>query len=320
MICNPQIETMNGEAMKSLQTEKLKKVIKWIYEKSFFYQCKMDELRLKPEDISNLSDLAKLPFTTRADLADNYPYGLLTFPVSSVVRVHTIGNLQPVAVAYTSGDISKWLEMLARTLVAGGLNPTSVLLIAANYGLSSEGLGLHYAAELIGATVVPASVIEPSEQLKAIETFGATAIAGDAGYLLELANKAAELGIKPQNLPISTIYAIITNLERNNVSEKLTESFNAKVIEIYSVNELIGPGIAGRCSAEHSLHIHEDYFYPEIIDPLTGEIKPEGETGELVLTTLGKEAMPIIRYRTGHFTAIDRTLCPCGRTLAKLIY
>lgn len=317
MLCNQEIETMTRAGLIKLQTEKLRKLTKWLYEKSTFYSSKLDELALEPECME-LADLARMPFTTREDLTNQYPYGLLTFPLSSVVRVHTIGQQSPVAVAYTSGDIGKWLEMLARTLVAGGLNPTGTLQIAADYGLQPEGLGLHYAAEAIGATVLPAGIQEPARQFKLFEQFGVTSLAASPGVLKQLADSAGQLGLDLCALPISTIYVITTEIDAQHHAE-LAAQFNAAIIEIYSVPELIGPGIAGTCSAQNGLHIHEDYFYPEIIDPITGTGMAEHETGELVLTTLGKEAMPVLRYRTGLIAALDRTPCTCGRTLARLI-
>ena len=317
MLCNREIETMTRAGLIELQTGKLRKLMKWLYEKSAFYSPMLDELALVTEQLE-LADLAKLPFTTHEDLAGQYPYGLLTFPLSSVARVHTIGQQSPVAVAYTSGDIGKWLEMLARTLVAGGLNPTGTLQIAADYGLQPEGLGLHYAAEAIGATVLPAGIQEPAEQIKLIEQFGVTALAASPAVLKRLAESAEEIGMDLHSLPISTIYAITTEIDALHHSD-LAAQFNATVIEIYSVPELLGPGIAGTCSAHNGLHIQEDYFYPEIVDPVTGKAMAEHEQGELVLTTLGKEAMPVLRYRTGLFAALDRTPCTCGRTLARLI-
>lgn len=317
MLCNREIETMTRAGLIKLQTEKLRKLMKWLCEKSSFYGPKLDELALSSDELE-LADLTKLPFTTREDLASQYPYGLLTFPLSSVARVHTVGQQSPVAIAYTSGDIGKWLEMLARTLVAGGLNPTGTLQIAADYGLQPEGLGIHYAAEAIGATVVPAGIQEPAEQIKLIEQFGVTALAASPAVLKQFAASAEEIGIDLGSLPISTIYAITNEIDALHQAG-LAAQFNAVVIEIYSVPELIGPGIAGTCSAHNGLHIHEDYFYPEIIDPVTGEAMPEQEEGELVLTTLGKEAMPVLRYRTGLLAALDRTPCTCGRTLARLI-
>jgi phenylacetate-CoA ligase len=316
MLCNREIETMTRAEMTKLQTSKLQKTVKWLQEKSTFYQEKLDKLGVRPDELE-LADLTGLPFTTKEDLAGHYPYGLLTFPLSAVVRMHTTGEAVPVAVAYTSGDIGKWLEMLARSLVAGGLNPTSVLQIAAGYGLSPEGFGLHYAAEVIGATVIPAGDLEPLEQLKQIEDFGVTFLAASAGQLLQLAEAARQAGIDLQALPVSTVYAIRTQVE-TGLTAQLAELYRADVIEIYGVNELIGPGIAGGCPARNGLHIQEDYFYPEIIDPVTGVLKAEGEFGELVLTSLGKEAMPVLRYRTGQLAALEHAPCSCGRTLVRL--
>lgn len=319
MLCNREIELMDRAKMSGLQSDKLCKLIKWLYEKSPFYRPKLDELGLNPDNFSGISDVAKLPFTTRSDLAGQYPYGLLTFPLSSVVRLHITGREAPVAVAYTGGDIGKWLEMLARTLVAGGLNSTGVIQIIADYGLQPEGLGLHYAAEATGATVLPAALLGPEEQLKTIEQFGVTALAAAPACLLTLADTARSLGLDPCSLPVSTLFVISGNPD-GKLNARLADCFKASVFDIYTVNELIGPGIAGGCPGNCGLHIQEDYFYPEIIDPVTGLEKAEGETGELILTSLGKEAMPVLRYRTGQRAALDRKPCACGRTLARLLF
>ncbi|WP_175455992.1 phenylacetate--CoA ligase family protein [Dendrosporobacter quercicolus] len=311
---------MDRSAMTSLQSAKLHKLIRRLCDKSPFYQEKLAELALGPDCFTGISDLAKLPFTTRSDLVNHYPYGLLTFPLSSVARIHITGRgAQPVAVAYTSGDIAKWLEMLARTLVAGGLNPGGVIQIIADYGLQPEGLGLHYAAEITGATVLPAALLPPETQLATLAQFGVTALAAAPEYLLALAEAARALAIDLQALPVSTVY-IISSRPDNKLSAEIAGCFNAAAVDVYTVNELIGPGVAGGCPANCGLHIQEDYFYPEIINPLNGEVKAEGETGELVLTSLGKEAMPVLRYRTGRQAVLNRAPCACGRTLARLLF
>jgi len=318
VFCNPAIETMGRDEMTSLQTDKLGKLIKWLHEKSSFYRAQMEQTGLGLADIKTMTDLVKLPFTTEDDLVANYPYGMLTFPMSTVARLHTIRNSgRPIAVAYTSGDIGKWMEMLARTLVAGGVNPTTVFLVALDYGLSPAGLGMHYATELTGATVIPSGQLAAAEQFQLIEQYGVTALAAEPQYLLQLAAAAREMGRNVRELPLTAIFVVSDRL-RNACCAEIVEQFGVNAIQIYSNPKLIGPGIAGGCPA-NGLHIQEDYFYPEIIHPVTGELLPDGEQGELVLTTLGKEAMPVVRYRTGECAALERGVCACGRTLARLI-
>lgn len=319
MYWNKAAETMGIKDLQALQTERLQKVVERCYAKSLFYQEKFAQSGVLPQDIRTLADITRLPFTTKQDMRDNYPYGMLTVPISSIARFHSSSGTtgRPTAVGYTRGDIAVWAETLGRTLVAGGLGLGSVFQVSVNYGMFTGGLGMHYAAEHIGATVLPVSSGNTAKQILLMQDFGTTAMVSTPSYALYLAETMREMGVDPQNLALRTIFCG-AEAWTEKMRAEIESNFNAQTIDVYGLSEIIGPGVASECPYQNGLHLWEDHFYPEVIDPATGEILPEGETGELVLTTLTKQGMPMLRYRTRDLTSLWREKCACGRTTIKM--
>jgi len=279
----------------------------------------MQELGIVPEDINGVEDLHKLPFTTKQDLRDNYPYGLFAVPLSEIVRLHASSGTtgKPTVVGYTRKDIVNWSELMARTLVSGGTRMDSVIQVAYGYGLFTGGLGVHYGAERIGASVIPVSGGNTKRQIMIMKDFGTTVLACTPSYALYLAETMEEMGIKREELKLQ--YGIFgaepwSEAMRKEIEEKMQIS----AIDIYGLSEVIGPGVASECQCKAGLHIFEDHFIPEIIDPETGEVLPEGKEGELVFTTINKEGLPVIRYRTRDISALNYEPCPCGRTHVRM--
>ncbi|WP_425059508.1 Phenylacetate-coenzyme A ligase [Sporomusa carbonis] len=314
-IWNKEMETMPLAAMQALQLGRLKELVARVYRNVPFYRAKMEAAGVKPDDIKTLADINKLPLTTKQDMRDNYPYGLLAVPLKQIARFHSSSGTtgRPTAVAYTKNDLDMWAESLARTLVAGGLGPESVFQVAVNYGMFTGGLGMHYAAEKAGAAIVPASSGNPLRQAMLMQDFGVTAIVATPSYALHLAEAMQTQGIDIGKLPLKSIFCG-AEVWSDGMRLEIEKAFGVKTYDVYGLSEIIGPGVATDCRCQDGLHLHEDLFYPEIIDPETGEILPEGQVGELVLTTLTKEGMPMLRYRTRDLTALTRKPCPCGRT------
>lgn len=319
MIWNQAIETAGRAEIKELQQARLAKTIAHTYNNSAFYRDRMEEAGVTPDDVQCLDDIKKLPFTTKQDMRDNYPYGMLAVPLKDIVRLHCSSGTtgKPTVVAYTRGDLDLWAEVLARTLAAGGVAETSVFQVAVNYGLFTGGLGFHYAAEKIGASVVPVSSGNSARQVMLMQDFGTTAMVTTASYSLYLAETMRDMGVAPDKTSLQSIFCG-AEAWSDNMHAQVENAFGVKAYDVYGLNEIIGPGVSCECSAQDGLHIQEDYFYPEIIDPATGEVLPEGATGELVLTTLTKQGMPMIRYRTRDLTALYREKCSCGRTQLKM--
>lgn len=314
-IWNKPVETMPVEAMQELQLGRMKELVARVYRNVPFYRDRLTANGIVPEDIKSLADIAKLPMTTKQDMRDNYPYGLLAVPLREISRFHSSSGTtgRATAVAYTKNDLAMWAESLARTLAAGGLGPDSVFQIAVNYGMFTGGLGMHYAAETVGAAIVPASSGNPIRQTILMQDFGVTDIIITPSYALHLAETMLQQGIDPKSLGLKAVFCgaeVWTEAMRVEI-ERL---YGAPAYDVYGLSEIIGPGVATDCRCQDGLHFHEDLFYPEIIDPVTGEVLPEGETGELVITTLTKEGMPMLRYRTRDLTALERKSCACGRT------
>jgi len=260
-----------------------------------------------------------LPFTLKQDMRDNYPYGLFAVPLSEIVRVHASSGTtgKHTVVGYTRRDLGIWSEVMARSLVAAGVTRQSFIQIAYGYGLFTGGLGVHYGAELLGASVIPVSSGNTARQIGLMKDFGTTALACTPSYALYIAETMQEMGIYPENLALKVgIFGAEPWSER--MRSAIESRLNIRAIDIYGLSEIIGPGVASECEAQNGLHINEDHFYPEIINPLTGEVLPHGEKGELVLTTITKEGMPMIRYRTRDLTTLDRGVCACGRTLVRM--
>ena len=319
MYWNKPAETMSREAMEARQSTSLKELISRMYRQQKFYRSQMQEKGLLPEDVQTLADLAKLPFSTKQDMRDNYPYGLFAVPVSEIVRIHASSGTtgRPTVVGYTKRDLGIWAEVMARTLTAAGINRQSFIQIAYGYGLFTGGLGVHYGAELVGASVIPVSSGNTARQIMLMKDFGTTAIACTPSYALYIAETMREMGVDPRETALK-VGVFGAEPWSEGMRQEIEAQLGIKAMDIYGLSEIIGPGVACECSAQCGLHISEDHFYPEIINPVTGEVLPDGEKGELVLTTLTKEGMPMVRYRTRDLTVLDRRVCDCGRTLVRM--
>ncbi|MCL2689551.1 MAG: phenylacetate--CoA ligase [Chitinispirillia bacterium] len=319
MIWDVDNEAMPLEKLKELQGGRLRTIIKKVYDKVEFYRKKMDAANVKPEDIRSISDLSKLPFTTKDEMRDVYPYGLLTVDLNDIVEIHTSSGTtgKPVVDAYTQGDIDLWSEVMARTLSMGGVTKKDVVQNAYGYGLFTGGLGAHYGIKRTGATCIPISGGNTKRQLEVMQDFGATVLCCTPSYALYIAEAGREAGIDFRML----------NLEKGffgaepwseSMREEIQEKLSIRAYDIFGLTEIIGPGVAAECELQNMLHVFEDHFFPEIINPKTGEPVPDGEKGELVFTTLTKEGTPIIRYRTRDITFLNREPCSCGRTLVRM--
>lgn len=319
MYYNKQAECMSLEEKKVLQSERLKAVVARVYNNVPTYRAKMDEIGLKPEDIKGIDDIYKLPFTTKHDLRENYPFGMFASPKEDIVRLHaSSGTTGKLTVAgYTQKDIDVWAECCARALAAVGASRASVVHIAYGYGLFTGGLGMHYGTELFGATAVPVSAGNTPRQIMLLRDFGAEVLCCTPSYAIFLADEIAKMGLTPADFNLK--YGIFgaepwTNEMRLEIEKKL----GIKAFDIYGLSEISGPGVGSECVYQSGSHINDDYFYPEIVSVDTLEPLPYGERGELVFTTLCKEGMPLIRYRTRDITSLDNTPCPCGRTGARI--
>ncbi len=316
---NPEIEAMPRPELEKLQVERLRRTVERVCRNVPFYREKMSQAGIKPEDIKSVGDLARLPFTTKQDLRDNYPFNLFAAPKDEVVRVHassgTTGKM--TVVGYTKNDINTWAEVMARTMGCGEVTNKDTVQVAYGYGLFTGGLGAHYGAEKIGATVIPISGGNTKRQLQIMVDFGSTAIACTPSYSLFLAETAAEEGIDLRKLPIRVGF-FGAEPWSNNMRREIEEKWGIKAIDIYGLSEIIGPGVASECLVQNGLHVWEDHFMVEVIDPNTGEVLPYGEKGELVFTCITKEALPLIRYRTRDVSILFNDTCPCGRTHLRM--
>jgi len=320
MIFNIEFETLPREAISAIQLKRLKATLEKVYATVPFYRKRFDEAGVTPSDIQSLSDLKKIPFTTKQDLRDNYPYGLFAVPMENVVRIHASSGTtgSPTVVGYTARDIDNWAELMARSLAAGGAGRRDIIHNAYGYGLFTGGLGVHYGAEKLGASVIPVSGGNTKRQVVIMKDFGPTIITATPSYALHLAEVAREMGISFKDLKFK---AGIFGAEpwSDNMRAELEEALNITAVDIYGLSEVMGPGVAIECcEAKKGLHIFEDHFIPEIIDPETGEVLPYGETGELVFTSITKEAFPVIRYRTRDITSLTTEPCVCGRTHVRM--
>jgi len=319
MIWNEARESLSREALRDLQSQQLRDMVERVYYNVAFYRKKMQEAGLTPEDIRGIDDLPKLPFTTKQDLRDNYPFGLFAVPMSEIIRLHASSGTtgKPTVVGYSRRDLSTWSEVVARTLAAAGVGRNDIIQIAYGYGLFTGGLGLHYGAEKIGAIAIPISGGNTKRQIQLMQDFGSTVIACTPSYALHLAEAIREAGVDPATLKLRRgIFGaeFWTEQMRREIEDKL----GIKAIDIYGLSEVIGPGVASECEMQDGLHIFEDHFIPEIIDPVSAEVLPEGSEGELVFTTVSKEALPIIRYRTRDLTTLNYQPCACGRTQVRM--
>ncbi|MCA1321077.1 AMP-binding protein [Bacillus tianshenii] len=315
-----EIETADGSTMAELQLERLKKTLDHVYRNVQFYQKKLNELMISPDKISSLQDIQHLPFTTKKDLRDNYPFGLFAVPRNDIVRLHASSGTsgKPTVVAYTQKDIDMWSDIVARSIAIGGGEKGELLHNAYGYGLFTGGLGLHYGSERLGMLTVPVSGGNTQRQIQLIEDFKPSVICGTPSYLLAIAEKMEQLGKNPAETSLKYgIFGAEPWSEEMRIT--LESKWNIKACDIYGLSEVIGPGVAMEChEAQDGLHIAEDHFYTEIIDPVSLKVLPMGEEGELVFTSLTKEAIPIIRYRTGDIASIIKERCECGRTTLKM--
>ncbi len=319
-IWNEKFETMSPDEMAAFQLEKLKETVKWVYERVPFYKKKFEELGLEPGDIKSLEDMSKLPFTVKTDLRDNYPFGLCAVPLKEVVRVHASSGTtgKPITGPYTREDLEQWKECMARNLTAAGITEEDICQNAYGLGLFTGGLGFHQGAEFIGATVVPASSGMTERQVTIMRDFGTTALFCTPSYALTIAEKAKEMGVDLRKLPlrVGVFGAEPWTME---MRKEIEERMGIKAHEAYGLTELMGPGVAFDCEVQDGwLHINEDHVIAEIIDPVTEEVLPLGEKGELVFTAIQRRAMPLLRYRTRDITELKREKCACGRTLLKM--
>ncbi len=319
MIWNKEIETMPRGQLEVLQLERLRSTIKRVYENVPMYKKRFDEAGLGPDSIKTLDDLQKFPFTLKTDLRDNYPFGIFAVPMKDIVRLHASSGTtgKSTVVGYTKNDIDTWAELMARTLSAAGTTPDDVVHNAYGYGLFTGGLGVHYGAERVGASVIPVSGGNTKRQVTIMQDFGSTILACTPSYALYLAEVAKEMGVKNSELKLK---AGVFGAEpwSNSMRKDIEERLGILAIDIYGLSEIIGPGVAYECPEKDGLHIGEDHFIVEVIDPDTGKRLPPGEKGELVFTTITKEAIPVIRYRTRDISAINFERCACGRTTARM--
>jgi phenylacetate-CoA ligase len=307
------------QQLREVQLRRLKAVVTRAYERVPLFRQRLEKRGLTPESIQSLADITRLPFTVKSDLRDTYPFGLFASPMADVVRLHASSGTtgKPIVVAYTREDVEVWAEVMTRTLAACGLHRGDIVQNAFGYGLFTGGLGAHYGAETLGATVIPISGGNTDRQIMVLRDFGVTAICATPSYFMHLAEKAREMGVDLKDSPLR-VGVFGAEPWTDAMRARIEADTGIKAFDIYGLSEIIGPGVASECAQHAGLHVFEDHFYPEIIDPETGEPLPDGEEGELVLTTLSKKAMPMIRYRTRDITAILPERCGCGRTIRRI--
>jgi phenylacetate-CoA ligase len=318
-IWDPTHECMSRDELEQLQLERLQATINRVHKNVTHYRKKFAQPGIIPEDIRSLSDLTKLPFTTKDDLRINYPYGMFAVPLREVVRIHSSSGTtsKPIVVGYTKNDVRIWSNLVARFMTSAGVTSDDLVQIAFSYGLFTGAFGLHYGAEVIGASVIPMSTGNTEKQIMIMQDYKTTVLVGTPSYALELASRISQSGIDPKALSLK--FGLFGG---EPWSEKMRREIESglclSATDNYGLSEVIGPGVAGECQCKNGMHIYEDAFIPEIIDPQSGALLPPGSEGELVLTTLTKEAFPMIRYRTGDITCLDYSPCACGRTLVRM--
>jgi phenylacetate-CoA ligase len=320
MIFNEEFETLPREALEALQLKRLQQVAERVYHTVGFYRKAFDKAGIKPEDIRRLEDLRKLPFTEKQDLRDNYPFGLFAAPMTSIVRLHASSGTtgKSTVVGYTKRDIETWAELMARSFVAAGLTKNDMIHNAYGYGLFTGGLGAHYGAERLGASVIPISGGNTRRQIMILQDFGPTAICCTPSYALYLAEQGEEMGVDMRSLKLR-VGVLGAEPWTEKMREEIEDRLNIMALDIYGLSEVIGPGVSIECTeGRRGLHVFEDHFIVEVINPVTGETVPNGEPGELVFTTLTKEAFPLIRYRTRDLSRLMREPCRCGRTHVRM--
>jgi phenylacetate-CoA ligase len=316
---NEAYECLGRDELEALQLERLQGLVRRVCRQVPFYKKRLDEAGIGPDHIRSLDDLRKIPFTTKADLRDNYPFGLFAVPMEEIIRIHASSGTtgKPTVVGYTRNDVETWAEVMARTLVSAGAHRGDIIQVAYGYGLFTGGLGAHYGAEKIGAAVVPVSTGNTKRQITLLQDFGTTVLCSTPSYALFLAEAAEQRGVSPRDLPLR-VGVFGAEPWTGNMRQEIEKKLHVSAIDIYGLSEIIGPGVASECEAKDGLHLMEDHFLPEIIDPETGVNLGEGRLGELVITTLTKEGIPLLRYRTRDVTRLTRAPCPCGRTTARM--
>ncbi|MCK9230569.1 MAG: phenylacetate--CoA ligase [Syntrophales bacterium] len=320
MIFDEEFETLPREALDALQLKRLRQVVERVYHTVGFYRTAFDEAGITPDDIRTLDDIRRLPFTTKQDLKDNYPFGLFAVPMSNVIRLHASSGTtgKPTVVGYTKRDINTWSALMARSFVAAGLTKNDIIHNAYGYGLFTGGLGAHYGAELLGASVIPMSGGSTKKQLMILQDFAPTAICCTPSYALFLAGQGQEMGLDMKSLRLR-VGILGAEPWSEQMRDEIEERLGINALDIYGLSEVIGPGVSMECiEGKHGLHVFEDHFIVEAIDPATGELVKNGEIGELVFTSLTKEAFPLIRYRTRDLSRLMKEPCRCGRTLTRM--
>lgn len=319
MIWNEKYECMSRKEMDELQLERLKFIISKAYEKIPFYRNSFDKAGFKLSDLKSLDDLKRIPFISKKDLRENYPFKMFAEPMENIVRIHSSSGTtgKPVVVGYTKNDIETWAELMARSLVCAGANKNDIIQNAYGYGLFTGGLGIHYGGEKLGATVIPASGGNTKRQVMMLQDFGTTVLTCTPSYALYIAEVAEDMGINIRQLPLR-VGVFGAEPWSDNMRKEIESKLNIDAMDIYGLTEVIGPGVSMECGQKNGLHIFEDHFIAEIIDPETEEQLPYGETGELVFTSLTKEAFPVIRFRTRDITSLNPEPCKCGRNIVRM--
>ena len=319
MIWNENKECMPREQMRALQGKRLHKIVAYVYHNVPFYRAKLQALDITPDDITSIDDIVKLPFTTKQDLRDNYPFGLQAAPSSEIIRIHassgTTGN--PTIVGYTRKDVGVWSECMARCLTSYGITRDDIFSVAYGYGLFTGGLGVHYGVETLGAAVVPASTGSTEKHVRLLRDLGITGIACTPSYALHLAETMEKLGISRDEIKLR-VGAFGAEPWTENMRREIEDRLGLKAYNLYGLSEIMGPCVSYECECQNGSHVNEDHYFPEIIDPDTLEPRPFGTSGELVFTTLTKEGMPLLRYRTRDLCTLYDDPCPCGRTSVRM--
>jgi phenylacetate-CoA ligase len=319
MIWDRRYECLEREEIEQLQLERLQSTLNRVYRNVSFYKKRFDLLQILPDEIQSIKDLSQFPLTAKEDLRESYPYGMFALPLREVVRIHSSSGVtgKPTVTGYTRNDLHHWSQLTARVLSAGGVTKDDVVQITFKYGLFTGAFGLHHGAELIGASVIPMSTGNTSKQILIMQDYKTTALVGTPTYALLLARHRETQGIDPKSFSLK-LGLFGGEPCPESMRREIEERLFINATDNYGVSEVMGPGVSAECECKNGLHIYEDHFIPEIIDPQTLQVLPSGAEGELVLTTLSKEAFPLIRYRTRDVTSLDYSPCPCGRTLVRM--
>ena len=320
MIWNPKIECDGRDEIKDLQLKRLKETVERIYANVPYYKNKLDAAGVTPESIKSLDDLKRIPFTTKDDLRENYPFGLFASPMKDIVRIHASSGTtgKPTVVGYTKNDLDTWSEAIARLACAAGATNDDIAQISFGYGLFTGGFGLHYGLEKVGLAIIPASTGNTEKQIMLMKDFGTTLLVSTPSYALYMSEVAEKMGIDVKNDLNLKIGMFGSEGSTEEMRTEIEKRWGITATENYGLSEIMGPGVAGECTEKCGMHVSDDLFIVEIIDPETGEVLPEGEVGELVITNIKKEGIPLLRYRTKDITYLDSTPCKCGRTTPRI--